>query len=46
MRRPYFSEEMRKKIGAASSARWQNPEYRKRLIEKQKAMGLRTYKTS
>jgi hypothetical protein len=36
---------VRRKIGEASKQRWQTPEFRAKLIEKQKRLGLRNYPT-
>ena len=37
------SEERNKKIQQKALKNWQDPEYRKRMIEAQKKAGLRTY---
>lgn len=40
-----LTEEARKRIGLAAHTRWQNPEFRAHMLEKQKALGLRSYRT-
>lgn len=35
----------RKKLSETYKKRWQDPEYRKKMIEKQKRVGYRTYPT-
>jgi hypothetical protein len=39
-----YTDEKRKAIADNVASLWQNPEYRKKMIEKQKAIGLRSYR--